>query len=279
MPKQNILFMSGFPRAGSTLLINVLAQNPKFHCTPTSGLIGSVISLRDNWKLNEIYLSNCEEYVYPKIKTMMLGMINGFYQHELNVDKIPIDKNRLWTGNIDLLDELFETKVKFIYPIRHVVDCLISFEKMHRKSSLVKSLKNVNDLTTYGRTENTLAADGVLGLPIHHLKEILYRKEHDRLLLIPFDDLLGHPEIVFKRLYDQLEMKNFKHDFINVKQTIVEHDIFHGYAPNTLHKITEGKILSQSQRDLTIFDNDFINEIENERYSDITKFININTIK
>jgi len=35
---KEIYFINGMPRSGSTLLCNILAQNPEFHVTPTSGL-------------------------------------------------------------------------------------------------------------------------------------------------------------------------------------------------------------------------------------------------
>lgn len=277
--EQDIFFMSGFPRAGTTLLMNILNQNPKFHGTATSGLITSVINVKENWSKSEIYKSNEETYVYPKIKSMLSGMIHGFYKDELEKGIIPIDKNRAWVGNLDLLDEIFNTKVKFIYPIRHIIDCLISFEKIERKSSLIRMPNDSDDLSTVGRAEKLLSNEGILGLPIIYLREVLYRKEWDRLILVPFDDLLNYPELSLKRLYYQMGIKYFNHDLNNIKQTINEYDIQHGYAPNSLHKITEGKIMSPKERDLTIFDNDFIYKIENELFSDITELINNNTYK
>jgi len=279
MIKQNIFFMAGFPRAGSTLLMNILAQNPRFHGSPTSGLINSIIQLKENWKTNPIYLANGENYIYPRIKTMMKGMLEGFYQNELLQNIIPIDKNRAWTGNFDLLDELFDSKVKFIYPIRHIIDCLISLEKIERKSTLIKMPTKTQDLTTVGRAETALGDEGVFGLPITYLREILYRKEWDRLLLVPFDDLLKYPEPTLKRLYFQLGVEYFEHDLNNIKQTIFEEDIHHGYAPNSLHKIKEGTILPPNPRDLSIYDSEFINAIEKDRYKDITDFITTNIAK
>ena len=102
--KQEIFFMAGFPRAGSTLLINILSQNSKFHGTATSGLITSLIQLKEHWKGNENYLSNDEEYIYRKIKTMMKGTLHGFYQDELNKDIIPIDKNRVVLDNVNFYE-------------------------------------------------------------------------------------------------------------------------------------------------------------------------------
>lgn len=277
--KQEILFMAGFPRAGSTLLMNILAQNPKFHGTSTSGLISTIITTRNNWNKNENYLANDEEYIYRKVKTMLRGMFDGYYYDELKNNIIPIDKNRFWVSELELLDEIFQTQVKFIYPIRNIVDCLISFEKMMRKSSIIKQgTKNpINDLTTLGRAENLLTDDGVFGAPILGLREIIYRKEWDRLILVPFNDLLNYPEASLRRLYNQLGFEYFDHDIINLKQSIVEHDMFHGYAPNTLHKIKEGKILPPNPRDMTIYDEKFIKMIEEDKYKDITDFIKFNT--
>lgn len=279
--EQKIFFMTGFPRAGSTLLMNILAQNPKFYTSPTSGLVTSVVQIRDNWRTTENYLAADETYIYPKIKTMMQGMMNGFYHEAFSNNQIPIDKNRYWTNQLDLLDELFDTKVKFIYPIRNVIDCLISFEKMGRMSTLNarKAPNKLNDLTTLGRAENYLVKEGIIGTPILGLRELLYRKEADRLILVPFNDLLNHPEASLKRLYYQLDMEYYPHDVNNVQQTIVEHDMYHGFKPNSLHKIKEGKILPPNPRDTTIFDENFINTIENERYKDITSFIATNSAK
>jgi len=275
--EQNIFFMAGFPRAGSTLLMNILNENPKFHGTATSGLVTSIIQLKDNWKSNTIYLSNDEEYVYSKIKDMMRGMFSGFYKKELSNNLIPIDKNRAWVGILDLLDEIFGTKVKFIYPIRHIIDCLISLEKVGRKSSLIKSPSKLQELTTIGRAEVMLAEDGVMGLPLTYLREILYRKDYDRLLLVPFNDLLNYPVPTMKRLYYQMGIEYFEHDLDNIKQTIYERDIHHGYAPNSLHKIKEGKLQSLNPRDLTIYDENFVKKIEVGLFKDITDFINTNT--
>ena len=36
MDEPKIFFNSSLPRSGSTLLQNILAQNPRFHCSATS---------------------------------------------------------------------------------------------------------------------------------------------------------------------------------------------------------------------------------------------------
>ena len=277
MERQKVLFMSGFPRAGTTLLMNILNQNPKFHGTPTSGVIGSVINLRDNWRSSDIYKSNSEEYIYPKIKNMLRGMIEGFYSDEIAQGIIPIDKNRTWTGQFDLLDEIFGTRVKFIYPVRHIVDCCISMEKKNRKSTATVHGDNgnwLNEQSTKGRAENFIKDDGVFGLPLLYLREMIYRHQTDRLAIVVYDDLLTYGQPILDKLYDQLGLPRFNHDLNNIKQTIREDDLMHGFSPGALHRINEGKLTQPTQRDMTVFDQQYMNYIEKEKFADITQFIN-----
>ncbi len=47
-----IFYQSSMPRAGSTLLQNILAQNSSFYVTPTSGLLELVLGARLNYTNN-----------------------------------------------------------------------------------------------------------------------------------------------------------------------------------------------------------------------------------
>jgi sulfotransferase len=275
--KQKVLFASGFPRAGSTLLQNILNQNPKFHATPTSGVIGSVLGVRDNWKGNDVYKSNGEAYVYPKIKTMLKNMIIGFYQKEVLEGKIPIDKNRAWANNIFFLEEIFGCKVKILFPVRHIGDAVISMEKVNRKSTIVNHGDNgnfINEQTTVGRAENFLKDEGVFGQPLMFLRDIVYNNMEDRLVFVPYDDMLTYTKETFTRIYEELGMEYYQHDFENIKQTIFEEDMHHGFVPNGLHTIKEGKLEQPKPRDLTVFKEQYLEELEKQRFVDITNFIN-----
>ena len=46
MKQQRLFFNSSLPRAGSTLLSNVVGHHPNFHVSPTSGLIDLVLGSR-----------------------------------------------------------------------------------------------------------------------------------------------------------------------------------------------------------------------------------------
>jgi len=44
-----LFFQSSMPRSGSTLLQNILAQNPDIYATPTSGVLELVYGARANY--------------------------------------------------------------------------------------------------------------------------------------------------------------------------------------------------------------------------------------
>ena len=50
-----IYFIAGLPRSGSTLLTNILAQNPDCYTTPTSGIIDMLVNVRNHWDQNQAF--------------------------------------------------------------------------------------------------------------------------------------------------------------------------------------------------------------------------------
>jgi len=48
-----IAFQSSLPRSGSTLLSNIVGQNPEFHVTPTSGLLDLLYVARQQFSRGE----------------------------------------------------------------------------------------------------------------------------------------------------------------------------------------------------------------------------------
>ena len=52
MKDRAIHLVAGLPRSGSTLLMNLLGQNPAIHVTPTSGLVDLVAGVARQWRRN-----------------------------------------------------------------------------------------------------------------------------------------------------------------------------------------------------------------------------------
>jgi len=266
---QRIQFLSGLPRSGSTLALQVLGQNPMFHPTPTSGLINFVMSSKKSWKQNNEFSAQGLETIEPRIHTAFKGMIEGFYEEELGEGKIVWEKSRGWMCYIEYLKEIFQDPdIKIVCMIRDIRAILASFERLYRSRNLsypeFPDADFVESQTVEGRANILLRKDGVVGLPITRLQDAL-RRHPDNIVLVSYQGLLNDPKGVFNYLHEHLELPSYDYDFNNVKQVTNELDVYHGYKG--LHDIKEGPITPPEElpwKDM--FDETFIDEI-GSRYS------------
>ena len=241
-------FTSGLPRSGSTLLQNVLAQNPRFHATSTSGVLDVMIAIRNGWDTLDTFKAVPNN---PAKKRVMRGIIESFYS---DIERpVILEKSRGWTSHIEMIEALFEKKAKILVPVRDVRDIMASFEKLHRKSSALgmTPLEKEHPLkfrTAQGRAELISQPEQPLGMAVNNIKDALQRGFHDRMHFVRFEELTTSPEKVMTEIYHFLEEPYFKHDFDNVEPVNQEDDRFFGYVD--LHK-TRRKIepvLSDWQR-------------------------------
>jgi sulfotransferase len=95
--QNGIHFVSGLPRAGSTLLSALLRQNPALHANITSPL-GSLVStvLQDMSQGNEtaIFIDNAQR------TALLRGLFDSYY-HAIHPMKTVFDTNRGWTTRLD----------------------------------------------------------------------------------------------------------------------------------------------------------------------------------
>lgn len=233
-----IHFVSTLPRSGSTLLINLLGQNPAIHVTPTNDLIEHVIQVRNTWMNHISFKAQGLNNIKPRILDMLKGMFAGFYAHELEAGKTVLDKSRGWMAYVELLEEIFQRKVKFIVTVRAVEDIVASFEKLHRKSALTKPSSPPSfffkSQTTAGRAEEILSPGGTLGIAINRLRDVLQRGLHDRVIIVPYKKLTAYPREVAAMVGSFLHLLPFRYAPDNVEQLTHEDDTVHGME---LHKI------------------------------------------
>ena len=121
-------YLGGLPRSGSTLLTNILLQNPKFATTATSSLLDFMLQIRDNWNKLEghkVYEDGQDKW----------GVIRAIMQAYHKTDKeIIFDKNRGWSNHIEFVEKVTGEKVKIIACVRNLEDICSSFEKLFRKN-------------------------------------------------------------------------------------------------------------------------------------------------
>jgi sulfotransferase len=225
-------FVSGMPRSGSTLLCNILNQNPRFLATPTSGLCP--LLLRVNFMWTEIPELNSSST--PKEKFgLMAGMFHGFHGSERPVI---FNKSRGWVSAIELIKNVLGIEPKILVTVRDIPSILSSCEKLFRKE--LQSPQSVarwgqNMETIEGRLQFWTAADQMVGGQFNRIRDCVTRGNRRNLHFIDFDDLCENQRATMEKVYQFLGEEPFEHDFNNVEQTTHEKDQEHGFVD--LHTI------------------------------------------
>lgn len=238
MRDNSLIFVAGLPRSGSTLLLNLLGQNPAHHVTPTSGLIELFVLTQTNWPNFVEFKAEGLERVKPRVRDAMRGMLHGYFASELAAGKTVFDKSRGWLQYVEPLEEVLQRNVRIIVPVRDIRAIIASFEKLYRKRSIDFRMPvgeaYFQAQTIEGRAHALLAPGGIVGLAINRLRDALMRGVGDRLLIVPYPALSGFPEATLDILHDALGLPSFAYDPLNVEQVTEENDAFHGMD---LHRV------------------------------------------
>jgi sulfotransferase len=227
---KKIYAVAGLPRSGSTLLENILAQNPRFHATETSGMVDMVFAARNNFPQLIEHRASVKD-LSERETNVLKGIVEGYYK---DIDKpVIIDKSRAWSAYIEMMDNVLENDVKIIAPVRDLRQIMSSFEKLHRKNShLMQATAEQKDYfkaqTVKGRVEMQLQNDSPTGLAFNRLQDALKRGHSDKILFVDFDDLTKTPKETMEVIYKFLGEEPFEHDFTKVEQVTEEDDSVHG---------------------------------------------------
>ena len=235
-------FITGLPRAGSTLLAAVLKQNPRFHASMTSGL-GSLVN-----GAMQIMSPGSETALTLESKQredILRGLFTNYYQ-SLTDRPVIFDTNRIWSARMPLLASLFpESKV--IACVRDVPWVIDSLERQVRNNPyhFTRLFGQQGQGTVYSRAESLIQYDALVGRAYSGLKEAFYGEQASSLLIVEYELLAKAPEKVMPLVYQFLEEEYFEHDYNNVDYDAPEFDEALGVSG--LHKVRP-KVELQSRR-------------------------------
>lgn len=230
-----LCFLAGLPRSGSTLLANILLQNPKIHVTATSGLIDVVRAVRDICDKNPLF----KAIPHEERDRMKLDMIRGVIRGRFNAVETSIcfDKNRGWPTIFELMANLFggKDKVKAIICVRDLRDILASFEKLYRKtletsSTTQEAADFIAHRTALGRAEFIMGAKEPVGYSMDVVRDAVTRGWREQMLFVDYEVLCKQPTKVLGGIYGFIDEAPFEHDIGTVEQVTVEDDTFHGFV-------------------------------------------------
>lgn len=250
LQEKQFFYLAGLPRTGSTVLGEILNQNPKLHVSPASPLSEIVSEVLAKWRMNAVTL---RAYKHPdQLPNVWRGIREGMYRHRS--EPCIIDKSWAWHMNdaIDSTREVLGEEMKVICPVDDVADCLASFVNLIRSNP-----DHVSHIDEYLRKQGLPLSDEnrcqammdpriptSVGWCYENLRKTLKGRNRDNLLLIERRDLVAAPEETLERVYAFLGIPELAtwgdgetHYYDRIEKEIVEDDGAAYGIPN-LHRLS-----------------------------------------
>ena len=208
----------GLPRSGSTLLCNILAQNPAFHVLHTSPLPALVerysLGVTDVPEVKGLLQRN-EAQTDEKVAEGARAMIRAWHTGK----EVCFDKNRLWAGHQFTLAQLFPG-AKIICCVRDLRAVFGSFEKRWRRNPLMQIPPGH---TIRQRMQNQFSDQGMIGGALGGVEDLVLTG-NNAVMFLHYEALVQNPKMQLERLYQHINEPPFEHDFEKVENTAADPD-------------------------------------------------------
>jgi len=232
--------LSSLPRSGNTILSCILNQNPNIGVSANS-LVSETLFKLEKWKETDIAFRNFpDERSY---RTMTKSIIPSYYS-EWSQDYI-IDRSAWGTpDNYKLLQSYSPNEIKIVCLVRDVAEVVSSFIDWSNRNPDNYINKETNNGSILEKCEYLLHPYGQIikgVLSAKHLKEI--DPERNYHILVDYQDLIENPKLQIERIYNFLDIPNFKHNLKDIKQFKVNGLRYDDSSVgNNLHKVRTNKI-------------------------------------
>lgn len=246
----NFIGVTGLPRAGSTLLCQLLAQHPEVHCEGRSSpLCNTLLGIRRMVSDDQFFLSQLDNSFasgYGHLTSAMQGFLRGWY-HDCG-KKAVVDKNRAWLHAIEMLLQL-APEAKLVVCLRELGQIYGSIEAQHQRTILVDFIDHLADYDRLGRADMLFAKDKAIGAPLISLQAVqdLPAEVQKRLYFLRFEDLMERPAACMSHVYAWLGLSPFEIDPEKLEVGIQESDSH--YHMKYLHR-QSGRIAKPQRHDI-----------------------------
>jgi sulfotransferase len=199
--------VTGLPRAGSTLLCQLLAQHPEIYCEGhSSPLCNTLLGMRRMISEDTFFLSQLDqgfERSYAHLASAMRGYLRGWY-HDCERAMV-VDKNRAWLHAVELLLQL-EPDAKLIVCLRELGQIYGSIEAQHQRTILIDFIDHLADYDRFGRANMLFAKDKTIGSPLISLHAVLDlpKSVQEHLYFLRFEDLMVQPAACMSHVFSWL---------------------------------------------------------------------------
>ncbi len=252
--------VAGLPRAGSTLLCQLLSEHPDVFCEGhSSPLCNALLATRRFLSDDQFFLSQLDvqfDTTYGNLQSAMRGFLHGWHQ---NAGKqVVVDKNRAWLHCIELLLQL-EPDARLVISIRELGQIYGSIETQHQKTILVDFIDHLADYDRFGRADQLFAKDKSVGAPLSSIQAVqdLPQSVKDRIYFVKFEDLVAKPEQVMTAVYTWLGLSphtispqslmvrphesdsHYRYKYLHLQQTTISQPKRHEIPPRIQKQIEQ----------------------------------------
>lgn len=225
---------TGLPRSGSTVLMNILQQNPRIFTSGTCVLPRLLKDLLTRVRVKEEFLAmsqnSSDKALYGFIRGSALGWYSG-----LTDKPVVFSKSRYWSEFLHLFPD-----AKILVTVRDLRDIIESFEKLEGKTlsthtytddnTVVASMTMQEKFQYYVNRMNPMNAS--LRTEIPRCMDLF---ESGRVMFLRYEDFTQQPEYMLKKIYRFLGEEYYEHDLSNIElNDNYEHDNVY-YAEKISH--------------------------------------------
>jgi sulfotransferase len=232
--QNGIHFISGLPRAGSTLLASLLRQNPRFCAgmtSPVGGLFNAMLAATSARTEGAVFLDDDK-------RCRLLRAVFDAYYADTHETQLVFDTNRLWTTKLAALAALFP-KARMVCCVRNPAWAVDSIERLVRRNAFETSGIFGFDPggTVYSRAEGLTGGAGMIGFAWQALREAIYGPFADRLLLLRFETLTTNPRGALAAIYNFLGEDLYPHDPDHIEPAYDMIEFDHRLGTPGLHNV------------------------------------------
>jgi sulfotransferase len=223
------IYLTGLPRAMTTLMANTLANNPRISGGETSPMLEYLYGGRNNFSNTpEVKSALTEEIMKEAFLNFCREGINGYSEimcKQKNAE-IYLDKSRGWVHYAPFLWEI-QPNAKIIVMVRDIRAVLASLEKKWRDNpSIIDNRDNPaqQQFITIDQRVNHWLNDPPLGIALKRIFNAITTGTIKNMLVIRAEEFCKKPKDIMQKVYDFIEEPYFDLDYSNVQQVTVEND-------------------------------------------------------
>ena len=226
---QQLHYCLGLPRTGSSVIMNILNENPRIFTTGTCGMTYFVKACQDQTQHMSEFIALDKDVLCKSYLNFLRQGMRGWFE-EMTDKPIVISKSRTWA---EWLPHTFaiDPNSKYLVILRDLRDIICSFDSLVWKYPEIKfSFEDIPvHFQSFEKRIEMYCTDNqsLLGRPLQFLPHVMEvaHKNPNSFLILRYEDFNENPSEALQDIYKFLGEQNFEHDFDNIpKPDYYEHD-------------------------------------------------------